>query len=88
MTTGSTGGFLQASEELRDARSANLEVKTSLQTLSEKLADANAAIQRGDRTRAAKALTFAAKEIDAALEYLNAAHDAHRALGRYLRAAA
>ena len=75
-----------ATEELADARRANLEVKTSLETISEKLAQANAAIQSGTRRSASKALAFAIAEIEAAHGYLDAAHDAHRALGRCLKA--
>jgi DNA repair exonuclease SbcCD ATPase subunit len=74
-----------AKDELRDARQANLEIKTSLQTLSERLTELNAAIEAGEFMRAGKVCVSAQYEIDAALEYLNAAHDAHQALGRCLR---
>jgi len=74
-----------ATEELKDAREANLELKDSLQTLSEKLDKAKVAILSGDRGSAAKAIDFAAKEIDAALGYSDAVHDSHQALSRCLR---
>lgn len=75
----------KAADELRDARKANNEAKVSLQTIGEKLAEAIAAIRADDQPRAIKVLGFASKEVDAALEYLNAAHDAHRAIGRCLK---
>ncbi|HEX3948215.1 MAG TPA: hypothetical protein VHW95_00025 [Steroidobacteraceae bacterium] len=74
-----------ATDELRDARRANLEVKHSLQTVSEKLAELKAAVVGSELTRAGKVAASARGHIDAALEYLNAAHDAHQALGRCLR---
>ena len=74
-----------ATEELQDARDANLELKGSLQTIRETLAKATTAMQTGDRPAAKKALDFATNEIDAALGYSDAAHDAHQALSRCLK---
>jgi len=73
-----------AKDELRDARRANLALKTALSLLADKISEAQTATVGRDRETAMQALRKAADYTEEMHGYLAAALDAHHSLGRCL----